>query len=130
MGMEMYQIFRTQVDGCAPLLYQDRLLESWSWSWLSRLPGVSTFGQASLQWLMLRRLLTPGQVLRHKNYFSPPPLSVEQARLQLRLPAQVDLEGGALVAGGEAGDGNAEQAARFEDSSAVGQGRECVFATG
>ena len=113
MGMEMYQIFRTQVDGCAPLLYQDRLLESWSWSWLSRLPGVSTFGQASLHWLMLHRLLTPGHVLRHENHLSPPPRSVEQAHLQLRLPAKVDLEGGALVAGGEAGDCNAEQAARF-----------------
>ena len=78
---------------------------------------------------MLRSLLTPGQVLRHENHPSPPSLSVEQARLQLRLPAQVDLEGGALVTGGEAGDWNAKQAARFEDSSAVGQGRECGFAT-
>ena len=79
---------------------------------------------------MLRRLLTPGgQVLRHENHLSPPPLGVEQTRLQLRLPAQVDLEGGALVAGGEAGDWDAKQAARFEDSSAVGQGRECGLAT-
>ena len=42
--------------------------------------------------------------LRHQNHLSPSPLSVEQARLQLRLPAQLDLEGGALVAGGEVGD--------------------------
>ena len=53
---------------------------------------------------------------------------MEQACLQLRLPAQVDLEGGALVSSDEAGDGNSKQAACFKHSSAVGQGKECGFA--
>jgi len=87
------------------LLNKNRLLESWSW--LGRPPKFSAFSLGSLHWLILGRLLTPHQVLAHENHLSPPSLGVEQVCLQLRLPAQVDLEGGALVAGDKAGDWNA-----------------------
>ena len=52
---------------------------------------------------------------------------MEQASLQLRLPAQVDLEGGTVVARSKVGDGDAEEAARFKDCSAGSQGWKSGF---